>query len=766
MYINTNIVSLNAQANLANSQSTLATDIQRLSSGLRINSAADDAAGMAIATRMGSQIAGQNQAIRNANDGISLAQTAQGAMQSIVQNLQTMRSLAVQSANATYSASDRASMNAKVQQLKAEIDRVAGSTAFNGVNLLNGTFTAQNFQVGANNTSNDVIQVASIANMGTTQLGSAGSSYSSNYTGTATTAALAAGDLTLNGYQVGASQLGSAPGQTADSAYSIAQAINSITSSSGVTATANATTVTGTVPTGTVASDTGYTPSATSLFGQSLAANSFSVNGVNVGAVVAGGTAAGEGANLAAAINAVTAQTGVTATANASTGAVSLSAADGRNIQIQLNSGYFKFTDGGTAGNTTLNGASTGNSTSANYSGSAQLQNFLNLTGFTSSQVSVASTVGTATQGTGIGASGASYTVTPTVPGTSGQYNYYQMQAVVTIGYNGTTSSFTAGGSVFGVGNGYTGGNVASAVTGANIDSALGATSASGTLSSLLAAGYHVSGSFANGNFQVTGPDGKAVSVSVSYQLATETSSTAGTATVNGNTVTAASSSTAATAVNVGGVAVAASNFTGGTLATGSALTLSSVTGGALTATGQTSTSTASSVTSATKSYGGISTVAGGTALISDTTQQTHGTISLSSTQSGGIVIGGALATEAGFTTQTVASTLSSTVNSISAMDVLTASDASNAIATIDGAINTVNTAMGQMGAVQNRFQSVVTTLQTSVQNLSAAQSRIQDTDFAATTASLTQAQILQQAGTAMLAQANALPNAVLTLLK
>ncbi|MBU6505617.1 MAG: flagellin, partial [Betaproteobacteria bacterium] len=120
MYINTNIASLNAQANLANSQSTLATDIQRLSSGLRINSAADDAAGMAIATRMGSQIAGQNQAIRNANDGISLSQTAQGAMQSIVQNLQAMRSLAVQAANATYSASDRASMNAEVVQLKNE----------------------------------------------------------------------------------------------------------------------------------------------------------------------------------------------------------------------------------------------------------------------------------------------------------------------------------------------------------------------------------------------------------------------------------------------------------------------------------------------------------------------------------------------------------------------------------------------------------------------------------------------------------------------
>jgi flagellin len=140
--------------------------------------------------------------------------------------------------------------------------------------------------------------------------------------------------------------------------------------------------------------------------------------------------------------------------------------------------------------------------------------------------------------------------------------------------------------------------------------------------------------------------------------------------------------------------------------------------------------------------------------------------VTLSSSSSNGIVLSGSGASYAGFTPNTYSATTTSNVSSVGGMDVLTASDASAAIATIDGAINTVNSAMGQMGAVQNRFQSVVTNLQTSVQNLTAAQSRIQDTDFAATTASLTQAQILQQAGTAMLAQANAMPNAVLTLLK
>jgi flagellin len=588
MYINTNIVSLNAQANLANSQSTLATDIQRLSSGLRINSAADDAAGMAIATRMGSQIAGQNQAVRNANDGISLAQTAQGAMQSIVANLQTMRDLAVQSANATYSSSDRASMNAEVQQLKAEIDRVAGSTTFNGVNLLNGTFTAQNFQVGANNTSNDVIQVASIANMSTSQLGSVGATYqataaSSGFAAnTGTAVALVAGDLTLNGQQVGATQVGAAAGQSAASAYAIAQAINAISASSGVTATANATTVTGTAATS-----------------GAITANTFQINGVNIGAVVAGGNAAGQGANVAAAINLVSSQTGVTASANASTGVLTLTAADGRDISIT-----------GTTTNTGL--TATPNSASALLTGSA------------------------------------------TAAGS------------VSIGINGVTVSATV----------------------------------------------------ANGD-TITA---QAANFAAAFNTAASTNAALNglTATANNGTITLTSSN--GTNINVTTVLTSA----GGTTVAATAGTLG-VTG----------------------AYGA-----------------THGTVTLSSSSSNGIVLSGSGASYAGFTPNTYSATTTSNVSSVGGMDVLTASDASAAIATIDGAINTVNSAMGQMGAVQNRFQSVVTNLQTSVQNLTAAQSRIQDTDFAATTASLTQAQILQQAGTAMLAQANAMPNAVLTLLK
>ncbi|MDQ7970548.1 MAG: flagellin, partial [Oxalicibacterium faecigallinarum] len=134
--INTNMPSLNAQRNLTTSQNSLATSLQRLSSGLRINSAKDDAAGLAISERFTTQIRGLNQAVRNANDGISLAQTAEGAMSEIGNNLQRIRELSVQSANATNSQSDRDALNAEVKQLTAEIDRVASNTNFNGTKLL------------------------------------------------------------------------------------------------------------------------------------------------------------------------------------------------------------------------------------------------------------------------------------------------------------------------------------------------------------------------------------------------------------------------------------------------------------------------------------------------------------------------------------------------------------------------------------------------------------------------------------------------------
>jgi flagellin len=157
--INTNIASLNAQRNLNASQTSLATSMQRLSSGLRVNSAKDDAAGLAIAERMNAQVRGMNVAVRNANDGISLAQTAEGALSKVGDSLQRMRELAVQARNSTNSNDDKDSLNKEFRELQSEISRVLGGTTFNGQTILGAAATALTFQIGANTTADDTITV-------------------------------------------------------------------------------------------------------------------------------------------------------------------------------------------------------------------------------------------------------------------------------------------------------------------------------------------------------------------------------------------------------------------------------------------------------------------------------------------------------------------------------------------------------------------------------------------------------------------------------
>ena len=158
--INTNIASLNAQRNLNMSQGSLATSMQRLSSGLRVNSAKDDAAGLAIAERMNAQVRGMNVAVRNANDGISMSQTAEGALSQVGNALQRMRELAVQARNSTNSSSDKDSLNKEFAQLQAEIGRVIGGTTFNGKHILGADATSLTFQIGANTTADDTITIA------------------------------------------------------------------------------------------------------------------------------------------------------------------------------------------------------------------------------------------------------------------------------------------------------------------------------------------------------------------------------------------------------------------------------------------------------------------------------------------------------------------------------------------------------------------------------------------------------------------------------
>ncbi len=304
--INTNINSLTAQRNLSMSQSSLSTSMQRLSSGLRINSAKDDAAGLAIADRFTSQIRGNTQAARNANDGISLAQTAEGALGSIGTNLQRIRELSVQSANATNSASDRAALQQEVGQLASEIERVATQTQFNGINLLDGSFTAQAFQVGAN--VGQTITVSSIDSARGSDLGKYnGVNLTSSSIGTASNTA-AAQSLVVGGTTY-------ALGSIANDAKAIANAITA-QNIAGMTVTAGKTTVAG----GTQAVTTTTAGTAT-----------LSVNGVTL-TLNATTDAATNRANAVTAFNNASASTGVTARDTGS--GVELTAADGRNIDV------------------------------------------------------------------------------------------------------------------------------------------------------------------------------------------------------------------------------------------------------------------------------------------------------------------------------------------------------------------------------------------------------------------------------------------------
>ena len=205
--INTNTMSLNAQRNLSTSGASLATTIQRLSSGLRINSAKDDAAGLAISERFSTQIRGLDVAVRNANDGISLAQVAEGSLTEIGNNLQRIRELSVQSANATNSSSDRAALNAEVKQLTSEIDRVAKQADFNGTKLLDGSFTSQLFQVGAN--AGQAIAIDKVVDARAQTLG--GVTFANVYAGTALGTDAAAADTTYSQLQVTVTPTGGRP---------------------------------------------------------------------------------------------------------------------------------------------------------------------------------------------------------------------------------------------------------------------------------------------------------------------------------------------------------------------------------------------------------------------------------------------------------------------------------------------------------------------------------------------------------------------------
>jgi flagellin len=323
--INTNVMSLNAQRNLNASQKTMQTAIQRLSSGLRINSAKDDAAGMAISEGMTAQIRGMNQAIRNANDGISLSQTAEGAMQETTSILQRMRELALQSANSTNNSDDRQAIQQEITQLQAELDRNAQNTQFNGQRILDGSFQNASFQVGANANQTITFSIGSIMS---SAIGGVASQ-----TGTAVSAA-AATDITISLGGGAAVSINSSAGfvgpnasQDGTSAYAKAAAINGA-GIAGLQVTAN----------------TSGTQAVGAIGGTAADTYNLTINGVAIFTNTDVATALSN-TQLRDGINSVSNQTGVVASLNG--GNMTLTASDGRNITVtESGSGFTAGTDG------------------------------------------------------------------------------------------------------------------------------------------------------------------------------------------------------------------------------------------------------------------------------------------------------------------------------------------------------------------------------------------------------------------------------------
>lgn len=321
--INTNVSSLLSQNSLQLNEKKLATAMERLSTGVRINSAKDDAAGLAITTRMTSEIRGLTQAVRNANDGISVAQTAEGSLGEITNILQRLRELAVQSANASNNATDRSFLDTEAQQLIAETDRIGSQASFNGVKLLDGTFTSQNFQVGAK--QGETIVFNSIADSRASGLGSHVLSSAGTKMGIPLAAPVTNAAAAVNGVAVRAAsdnfKLTTANGGTSaaisyvvnSGADAIAAAINTAANTAGITATAtNSATLSTFSASGTVA---------------------FDLNGSSISASI---TSTSDLSAVAAAINGKATSTNVTATfANpADKSSLTLTAGDGRNIVI------------------------------------------------------------------------------------------------------------------------------------------------------------------------------------------------------------------------------------------------------------------------------------------------------------------------------------------------------------------------------------------------------------------------------------------------
>ena len=375
LYINTNGSALNARRQLSSTTSSLSTSFQRLSSGLRINSAKDDAAGLSISTRFSAQIRGLNQAVRNSNDGISLAQTAEGALNETTNILQRIRELAVQSANDTNNDNDRASLQAEVSQLKTELDRIATTTTFNNNKVLDGNFLGKNLQVGAN-----VSETISVSISGAAASDLARQARYDGNTANDSVSVDTLSGVTITGFKGSVGIRGTVEADDQDStsfragsAIAKAAAINDSTGSSGVRAIVNATEIEGSGSVGT----------AITLDGNNfLTINNETIAGFRVEQNDASGS-------LVDAINAVSDETGVVASLSKDS-ELELTAADGRNIAVEFSGASVSAAlgfDSTAAATVTATGAGTVTSFVATGSITLQSSELFELAGTGSSQI-------------------------------------------------------------------------------------------------------------------------------------------------------------------------------------------------------------------------------------------------------------------------------------------------------------------------------------------------------------------------------------------
>jgi len=818
--INTNVASLTAQRNLNTSQSSLNTSLQRLSSGLRINSAKDDAAGLAITERFTSQIRGLNQAQRNASDGISLAQTAEGDLAQITNNLQRIRELAVQSANATNSASDREALQLETSQLIAEIDRVASTSSFNGVNLLDGSFTSQQFQVGAN--AGETVDISSLSSSRTSALGQTNGASLDNATNV--TSAFAAGDLTVNGNAITAS---------AD-ALAIATAISDLGGEFSATATNEQAGIVFNDVTGTDLA-AGTATAGTFSFSAALAGTDFSggddasfvVDAASTNttvtldqnyaseALLAQDIQAQLGGSYAVSVTGGVVEIATTAT-GAATAAPTVTAFDGNPDNGDADSVVIDFVTGTNAAGIDASADvqtagvdwtaqdysggsdltfdvtdSSGNTTNVTITSNAATESaFLNdlngqLAGGTATDVVASVESGRLTFTDGTTGAASDLTVGNISGGTAAQINGTTLQ-----GLDATESVYTADNAISGlteeaasynfsnekVSFGITDGSTSTTVT---LDSDLSnQTDFLAAINSQLSTGTtNLTASVSGGDLiftAATGSGNTAISVDVGYNgnvdggvgiiAADFTSGGTSVAGVAGSTFT----------MSIDGIALDYSTAAADDTIT-AAETAALITG----LTGYTASNVGSTLTITKEDGSNIVLVEGGANsgigeglasngdVVGGATETYYGVVSNVTHASEKLVIGGTNPTTAGLSNGTTAvDTTALLGDSVADTDISTVEGANAALLTIDSALSTVNTTRAQLGAVQNRFESVVSSIQTTSENLSAARSRIRDTDFAEETAALTRSQILQQAGVSILSQANSLPQNVLALLQ